>query len=109
MENIIRLKYEERTFNSLEEMTEVLLHESNEQLIRIDIGQIENLNVERNYAKWRLMHIQRSHQDRTLSHKYRSTYNSLWSQLYRLEHQGEYRHPYLDDLIKLFMKDESND
>jgi hypothetical protein len=100
----LRLKYEQQTFANLEEMTETLLHEANEQIIRIDMGELSNSCEERNYAKFRLMHLQRSFCD-VVPMEFRSTYNSLWSQLYRLEHQCNYKHPYLKQLLSQFEKE----
>lgn len=94
----VQLKYEERTFSSLEEMAEVLLHEINEQILYIDMGEKANVKAERNVAKFRLMHLQRSFGDKT-PREFRSMYNSLWSQLYRLEHQDEFKHPFLQGIV----------
>ncbi|WP_240468847.1 hypothetical protein [Anoxybacillus sp. MB8] len=93
-----RLKYEQRTFAHIDEMAETLLHEANEQLVRIDMGLLPNDVPSRNYAKFRLMHLQRSFGEH-IPISFRSTYNSLWSQLYRLEHQGDYKHPYIQQLL----------
>ncbi|WP_297990540.1 hypothetical protein [Anoxybacillus sp.] len=93
-----RLKYEQRTFTHIDEMAETLLHEINEQLIRIDMGLLQNDVQTRNYAKFRLMHLQRSFGE-NVPLSFRSTYNSLWSQLYRLEHQDHYKHPYIQQLL----------
>lgn len=94
-----KFSFEKRDFSSLEEMVDTLLHEANEQIIRIDIGQTDNTNEHRNYVKWRLLHLQYFFGD-TVPSAVRSTYNSLWSQLYRLEHQDEYKHPYLKRLVE---------
>jgi len=95
----IRLKFEKCEYKSLEEMTTALLNEANERIIRIDLGQINNSKEERNYTKFRLMHLQRSY-DGQVDERYRSIYNSLWSQVYRLEHQGNYTNPYLKTLLE---------
>jgi hypothetical protein len=95
----VKFSFENREFPSLEEMTDVLLHEANEQIIRIDMGNMANTNDNRNYVKWRLLHLQYYFGNVTPM-KVKSTYNSLWSQLYRLEHQDEYRHPYLKKLLE---------
>ncbi|BAU29212.1 hypothetical protein DFP93_11724 [Aneurinibacillus soli] len=97
--NTKKFSYENRHFSSLQEITEVLLHEVNEQIIRIDIGVIKNTSENRNYSKWRLLQLQFYFAD-TVPEEYRSTYNSLWSQLYRLEHQDTFRHPYLKILLE---------
>ncbi|WLR52929.1 hypothetical protein LC040_08605 [Bacillus tianshenii] len=94
----LQLKYKDRTFSSLEEMSDVLLHEVNEQILYIDMGEKRNTKEERNIAKFRLMHLQRAYRNFTPI-DYRSMYNSLWSQLYRLEHQDEFKHPYLKEMI----------
>jgi hypothetical protein len=97
--NTKKLSFENRNFSSFEEMVDTLLHEANEQIIRIDIGGMKNNKDNRNYAKWRLLHLQYYFGD-TIPASIKSTYNSLWSQLYRLEHQDEYRHPYLKKLLE---------
>ncbi|ANB57824.1 hypothetical protein GFC29_608 [Anoxybacillus sp. B7M1] len=102
-----QFKYEQRTFKHLFEMSETLLHEANEQLIRIDIGQLPNDVDARNYVKFRLMHLQRSFGE-SVPIEFRSTYNSLWSQLYRLEHQADYRHPYIQQLLTHIMSDDQD-
>ncbi|ERI10003.1 hypothetical protein [Aneurinibacillus aneurinilyticus] len=94
-----KFSFESREFSSLEEMTDALLHEANEQIVRIDIGNVSNVNENRNYVKWRLLHLQYYFGD-IIPIQIKSTYNSLWSQLYRLEHQDEYRHPYLKSLLE---------
>lgn len=94
-----KFSYENRNFASLQEMTEVLLHEVNEQIIRIDMGVLTNTPESRNYSKWRLLHLQFYFGD-MVPEVYRSTYNSLWSQLYRLEHQDTFRHPYLKHILE---------
>ncbi|MDZ5474593.1 hypothetical protein SM124_23285 [Bacillus sp. 31A1R] len=95
----VRLKFDKMEYKNLEEMTTALLNEANERIIRIDVGQIKNGKEERNYAKFRLMHLQRSY-DGQVDECYRSIYNSLWSQVYRLEHQGNYTNPYLKTLLE---------
>ena len=94
-----KFSYENRHFVSLQEITEVLLHEVNEQIIRIDMGVIANTPENRNYSKWRLLQLQFYFGD-NVPEIYRSTYNSLWSQLYRLEHQDAFRHPYLKQALE---------
>lgn len=96
--NVVRLKFEKCEFANLDEMATVLLNEANERIVLIDIGELENNRDNRNYAKFRLMHLQRSFQGHT-HEEFRSIYNSLWSQLYRLEHQGNYSNPYLKTLL----------
>ncbi|MBN6187605.1 hypothetical protein JQN58_11815 [Aneurinibacillus sp. BA2021] len=99
--------YEKEQFSCFDSMTETLLHEINQQIVRIDIGEKENTEEERSYAKWRLIHLQQCFGD-CVPERYRSTYNSLWSQLYRLEHQKNYRHPYVSYLIeKIFCQSTS--
>ncbi|WCK55864.1 hypothetical protein PP175_08040 [Aneurinibacillus sp. Ricciae_BoGa-3] len=95
-----KFSYENNIFSSLEEMTDILLHEANEQIILIDIGDMPNNGPVRNYIKWRLLHLQYYFKEQ-IPNEIRSTYNSLWSQLYRLEHQDEYRHPYLKQVMEL--------
>lgn len=95
----IRLKFENILFSSVDEMVTILLNETNEQIVRIDLGEKDNNVEERNYAKFRLMHIQRTYSE-CVPEQYRGMYNSLWSQLYRLEHQGDYVNPYLKQLIQ---------
>ncbi|UII56204.1 hypothetical protein LS684_01480 [Cytobacillus spongiae] len=94
----IRLKFEGLEYRSLDEMANNLLHEANERIIRIDLGEFENDRETRNYAKFRLMHLSRSF-DGHIPEEFRSMYNSLWSQLYRLEHQGKYTNPYLSQIM----------
>lgn len=93
-----RWKYGGCKYNSLNEMMEKLLKEANEQIIRIDLGEIENNRDERNFAKFRLMQIERSFHG-CIHEEYRAIYNSLWSQVYRLEHQGKYTNPYLKSIL----------
>ncbi|HHY73062.1 MAG TPA: hypothetical protein GX497_07535 [Bacillus bacterium] len=95
----VRLKYENVEYGSLEEMASALLNEVNEQIVRMDLGDIQNSREERNYAKFRLMHLERSFQGE-IHEQYRSIYNSLWSQLYRLEHQCNDANPLLKILIE---------
>ncbi|MFE8703015.1 hypothetical protein ACFYKX_20610 [Cytobacillus sp. FJAT-54145] len=99
MNQQVRLKFEHEEFLSLEEMTIKLLNDANERIIRIDLGELPNEREERNYAKFRLMHIERCYEGH-VHESYRSIYNSLWSQLYRLEHQGNYTNPYLKTLLE---------
>lgn len=89
--------YEGREFTSKKEMICTLLHEANEQLIRIDMGKLPNSITERNQAKFRLLHIQGCF-DSCIPQEYRNMYNSLWSQVYRLEYETGYRHPYLKEI-----------
>lgn len=91
--------FEDRNFASFDEMAEALLHEANERIVRIDLGKISNTQEERAYVKWRLIHLQAYFQQST-PNRYRSMYNSLWSQLYRLEHAVNYRHPYTVYLLE---------
>lgn len=95
----VRLKFENGVYETLDEMAASLLNEANERIVLIDIGEIKNNREERNYAKFRLMHLQRSFHGK-VHEQYRSIYNSLWSQLYRLEHQGNYSSPYLKSLLE---------
>ncbi|OEH92804.1 hypothetical protein [Bacillus solimangrovi] len=94
----MNLKYKDRIFVSIEQLSETLLHEINEQILYIDMGEKKNTHDQRNQAKFLLMHLQRAYKG-TVPTQYRSTYNSLWSQLYRLEHQDEFKHPYLKTLF----------
>ncbi|BAU29012.1 hypothetical protein DFP93_103139 [Aneurinibacillus soli] len=91
--------YEGREFTNKTEMIFTLLHEANEQIIRIDIGELPNGIDERNEAKFRLLHIQ-SCFGSCIPQEYRDIYNSLWSQMYRLEYQVGYRHPHLKELLE---------
>lgn len=101
----VRLKFENDEYASLGEMTAALLNEANERIVLIDLGQRENSREERNYAKFRLMHLERAFHGE-MHEEYRSIYNSLWSQLYRLEHQGNDSNPYLKTLMdRLHYKD----
>lgn len=99
------LQFNRHSFASEEEMCDVLLIEANEQLIKIDLGQLENCSEIRNEIRWKLMHLQRVFKDNTPV-KYRSTYNSLWSQLYRLDHQDIHKRPLLQELLSSMMKEE---
>lgn len=96
--NEVRLKFEKCEYASLDEMAATLLNEANERIVLIDLGELENSREVRNYAKFRLMQLERSFQGE-IYEEYRSIYNSLWSQLYRLEHQGNYSNPYLKSLL----------
>ncbi|BAU25984.1 hypothetical protein DFP93_13320 [Aneurinibacillus soli] len=91
--------FEGRNFASFDEMAETLFHEANERIVRMDIGEIQNTQEERAYIKWRLVHMQACFQ-KEIPDRYRSIYNSLWSQLYRLEHEVNYRHPYAVYLLE---------
>lgn len=93
-----RLKYEGLEFHNEHDMVETLLNQANEKLIRIDLGEFPNDQEERGYIKFRLMHIERVVTKQTML-EVRAMYNSLWSQLYRLEHQCQYTHPYLDKIL----------
>ncbi|MDQ0155664.1 hypothetical protein [Robertmurraya andreesenii] len=95
----VRLKFENCEFANLDEMAATLLNEANERIVLIDLGEIENTREERNYVKFRLMHLERSFRGE-IYEGYRSIYNSLWSQLYRLEHQGNDSNPYLKNLLE---------
>ncbi|WP_245590437.1 hypothetical protein [Aneurinibacillus terranovensis] len=68
--------YESKEFASLQEMSESLLHEANQQIIRIDMGELPNTAEVRNYIKWRLLHLQYHFNDK-IPHELRTTYNSL--------------------------------
>lgn len=101
----VRLKFENYEYTNLDEMATALLNEANERIVLIDLGERENNREERNYAKFRLMQLERSFQGE-IQEKYRAIYNSLWSQLYRLEHQGNDSNPYLKTLLdRLHYKD----
>lgn len=91
--------FEDRNFASFDEMAETLFYEANEQIIRMDRGEIENTQKERAYIKWRLVHMQSCFQ-KEVPNRYRSLYNSLWSQLYQFEHKVNYRHPYAVYLLE---------
>lgn len=103
----MKLKYEGYEFQSEKEMVNTLLNEANEKIIRIDIGEIANVEKERNYVKFRLMHIERTLSKEVIC-EVRSMFNSLWSQLYRLEHQGGYTHPYLYKIIRIINSGKRN-
>lgn len=87
-------------FLQFEAMIEQLLHEANEHIVRIDTGEIVNNREERNYVAWRLNRISH-YQGHPFFEKIKSTYNSLWSHLYRLEHTAGFVHP----LVKKFLKE----
>lgn len=100
--------FENREFSCLTDMIETLLHEANRQIVQIDVGQKKNTATERAYAKWRLLHLQKCFGE-YIPEEYRSTYNSLWSHVYRLEHQVGYRHPYIIYLLeKIFCQNSSH-
>jgi hypothetical protein len=100
--------FEGRRFSGFTEMVEILLHEANEQIVKIDMGKRKNTYEERAYAKWRLLHLQHCFGE-CVPEEYRKIYNSLWSHVYRLEHQVDYRHPYTVYLLeKLFDCTKSN-
>lgn len=93
------LLYEGRCFPNRQNMIETLLHEVNEQAIRIDMGELPNGLEQRNYIRFRLVHLQHVFNNIPPVH-YRSMYNSLWSQLYRLEHQFHGHGVYLRALLE---------
>lgn len=97
--NPICLKFEGREFPTIIEMIETLLEEANERIVRIDLGEFNNDLSERNYIKFRLLHIQRSMND-LVPKDTRSIFNSVWTQLYRLEHQGNHVNPYLSKILE---------
>lgn len=103
--NNSHLKFNRRSFSTYNEMCDILLTESNEHLLKIDLGELENCLEERNEIRWRLMHLQRVFEGNTPV-EYRSTYNSLWSQLYRLDHQDEHKSPIIKELLRTMMKEE---
>lgn len=90
--------FEHKQFKTLEEMVEKLLHEANEQIVKIDMGYVENDKKERNFIRWRLQHLE-YHFKEKIPAVYKTTYNSLWSQLYRLEHQCDCRSAYLHHIL----------
>lgn len=91
--------FENRNFGNFYEMVETLLNEASKQVVRIELGEIQNTHKERIYIKWRLVHLQACFQC-SIPGRYRPLYNSLWSQLYRLEHASNYRHPYTIYLLE---------
>lgn len=97
------MKFENYEYVNLDEMATALLNEANEQIVLIDLGERVNNREERNYAKFRLMQLERSFQGE-IPENYRSIYNSLWSQLYRLEHQGNHSNPYIKALLERLHK-----
>ncbi|ERI09686.1 hypothetical protein [Aneurinibacillus aneurinilyticus] len=101
-------RFDSQAFSCFDNMVETLMHEANEQIVRIDTGDKKNTNLERMYARWRLQHLQQCFGE-CVPGVYRSTYNSLWSQLYRLEHQAGYRNPYVVYLLeKVLCRDSSS-
>ncbi|BAU26384.1 hypothetical protein DFP93_11462 [Aneurinibacillus soli] len=93
------LLYDGRYFQSHQEMIETLLHEINKQIIRIDMGDLQNRLDHRNYIRFRLVHLQHVFNN-IPPQQYRSTYNSLWSHLYRLEHLSTGHGAYLRGLLE---------
>ncbi|MEH6941963.1 hypothetical protein [Bacillus sp. JJ722] len=91
------LKYEGQEFISENDMAEVLLNQANERVVRIDMGEYPNTQEERNYIKFRLMHLQRT-LSKNVFVEVRPVFNSIWSQLYRLEHQCQFKHPFLEKI-----------
>ncbi|WP_042352513.1 hypothetical protein [Bacillus massiliigorillae] len=91
------LKYEGQEFISEVDMAEILLNEANERVVGIDMGEFSNSQGERNYIKFRLMHLQRT-LSQSVSTEVRPIFNSIWSQLYRLEHQCQFKHPFLEKI-----------
>lgn len=90
--------FDQKQFTTLEEMAETLLHEVNEQIVKIDMGYISNDRKERNLIRWRLQHLEHHFQGK-IPELYKTTYNSLWSQLYRLEHETDCRHAYMHHIL----------
>lgn len=97
--NPLCLRFEGREFSSLQEMIDTLIGEANERVIRIDLGEVDNIAQERLYIKIRLMHIERC-DDEDLPKEIKAIMSSIWSQLYRLEHQETYVHPYLLKILE---------
>lgn len=71
---------------------EQLLQEANFIIIQIDNGNLENSRENRNYATWRLQRVEKNI-NQLCEKKLRQMSNSLWSQLYRLEHAQGDLHP----------------
>lgn len=99
----IRFSFEKNQFSSFEKMAESLLHEANDKMIRIENNQIPNTKKERDFIIWRLIHL-KYYFGSEIPRKYRATYNSLWRGLYKLEHQKEFRHPYIVELLQEISK-----
>ncbi|WLR51421.1 hypothetical protein LC040_00515 [Bacillus tianshenii] len=89
--------------NPTETDVETWLHEVNEIILKVDMGELPNKEEYRKFAKWRLSAVERYFNNK-IDHKFKSTYNSLWSQLYRLEHSAEFEHPYIKTLIEQLCK-----
>lgn len=98
------LSFEGRTYTSPYEMTQDLLEQANEKIIRIDLGKLPNSPEERLRIKLWLMQI-----DRCVEVEYpievKAIIGSVWSQLYRLEHQDDYIHPYLSKILEKIQHD----
>lgn len=99
------LKFEGEIYTSVQEMASALLEQANERIIRIDLGEVPNQSAERLCIKLRLMHIER-YKDEGLPKKTMEAIGSLWSHLYRLEHQEEYIHPYLLRIMERIHNDQ---
>ncbi|WCN37980.1 hypothetical protein [Aneurinibacillus uraniidurans] len=97
------LLYDGQYFQNQQKMIETLLHETNEQIIRIDMGDLPNRLEHRNYIRFRLVHLQHVFGN-IPPQQYRSTYNSLWSHLYRLEHLSPTHGAYLRGLLEKFLE-----
>ena len=57
--------FDQKQFTTLEEMAETLLHEVNEQIVKIDMGYISNDRKERNLIRWRLQHLEHHFQGKS--------------------------------------------
>jgi hypothetical protein len=100
-----KLVYEGRRFSNEKEMINTLLHEANKKILEIDMGKCQNNIQERNKAKFMLIHLQH-HFGECIPHEVRQVYNSLWSQMYRLEYESGYRHPYVKELLEKLFKEQ---
>lgn len=84
----------EKNYSCISSYVETLLQEANLIIIQIDNGNIENTRANRNYATWRLQRVEKYLNESTKTN-IRKMLNSLWSQLYRLEHSQGDLHPFI--------------
>ncbi|MGE7782132.1 hypothetical protein ACQKL0_19750 [Peribacillus sp. NPDC097264] len=93
------LEFEGKTYASTYEMTQVLLEQANEKIIRIDVGERPNTPKERLPIKLWLLQIDRCVEE-NITLETKAIIGSVWSQFYRLEHQEDYIHPYLSKTLE---------
>lgn len=107
----MRYRFYDRLFDSEQELIETLLAEAREQIINIESMVLQNTNEHRIQIKSRLRAI--SHYINHPSFEnIKETYNTLWGQVYRLEHVICFCHPYIksiqDQICKINIESNKN-